>query len=178
MNHLDIIKIARLVNEDPSVMGRDPRPSVTGLKPASQMVDPWADKLKTGEDRRRHFGITGTGSGRTDDSVIFNDMRIEDDGYAAGELIVWFEDSRDLEETEAAEGDIVIGYADINGRWHIKIAYTVILSVDPNKEYPPDTMIQDREGQTAWPSTLPDEHGSGIVRMIIRDHWRNTDPDY
>lgn len=129
---------------------------------AAPAGDPKANQPRTGEERRRHFGIQGTGGGRTDDAVIYNNLSVDYDGNFDGEMIVWFDDYKDLEATGSDTGDIVTGYGDVDGNWDFKYNFTVALTDNPSKFYLPGP-------NGGWPVGLPASHGSGIVKIEIRD---------
>lgn len=126
--------------------------------------------LKTGEERRRHFGVQGTGGGRTDDAVIYNNLEVDYSGDSSGEMFVWFEDSNDLESTIDDANEIVFGYGKVSGSWDFNYAFTVRLSENPSKRY--------QAGDNGLPMGLPNSHGSGIVAIEITDLERYKDRDY
>jgi hypothetical protein len=130
-----------------------------------------ANQPRTGEERRRHFGIQGTGGGRTDDAVIYNDLSVDYEGHTGGQMIVWFEDDKDLDSIDNEPDEVVLGYGDVSGKWDLKYNFTVVLTQDPSKTYPP--------GPNGWPNSVPNAHGSGIVKIEIRDiEERPDERDY
>lgn len=131
-----------------------------------------SDMLRTGEDRRKHFGIQGTGGGRVDNEVIYNNMgsynQPGDDECGWGELVVWFKDDNDLEDIMYEKAsEIVHGYGERMGGCIYKYKFTVSFSDDPSKSY-----ISDNRGMLLG---LPESHGSGIVRIEITDAEKSSD---
>jgi hypothetical protein len=128
---------------------------------------------RTGEDRRRHFGIQGTGGGRTDDEVIYNNLSVNGDGYSSGQMIVWFNDENDLDKIGNDTNEVVRGYGDVSSAWNFKYNFTVVLTDNPSMSYPP-------RPNGSWPINLPNSHGSGIVKIEIKDVEERPDegPDY
>ena len=120
-----------------------------------------SNKPRNGEERRRHFGVKGTGGGRTDDAVIYNNLKVDYDGDNSGEMIVWFKDNNDLENIIDETNEVVYGYRTVSGSWNFNYIFTVMLSDNPSKSYPP--------GPNGLPIGLPNSHGSGVVAIEIKD---------
>lgn len=133
------------------------------------------NQLRTGEERRRHFGIKGTGGGRTDDEVIYNDLKVDYEGYYEGKIIIWFEDHKDFEGLEQNLYDTIVNYGDVSGRWDFKYKLTIALSDDPSKSYV-------FSGGKIQPNTnifqAPNSFGSGIVAVEIADIENSRDDEY
>jgi len=167
MDQADVLKIARLITEDPDINNQGP-----------------GDTLQS---RRAYFGITEPARGRVDSEVIHNtlDVRLDSGHFGdlvldtSGVLVVFFEDEAGLNEIIDMTGDLVHSYCRLprDKGVNFDYKYDITLSDNPQRTYQVDS---------AWPKDLPNGHGSGVVSISVLDatpekrskyEWRQREYD-